>query len=176
MQQGLEVARQNRVYNRVRSEVMQRGLDVAPRLEDSDDDSARGEAAGHESRALKSKNIIEVGAGYGSEVPKSLHNCQAMLQLIYTRAGMAAGCARRTESWSTRDVPERGDAARSGGRSRGLKLAPPLEELSMVSERGIAGRSGTRASNPTKKWKPKLARGDGSEVPKSLHECPGMIS
>ncbi|KAF2591710.1 hypothetical protein F2Q70_00039984 [Brassica cretica] len=45
---------------------------------------------------------------------------------------MAAGCARRAESWSTRDVPERGDAARSGGRSvrrqRGLKLAPPLEE------------------------------------------------
>ena len=46
----------------------QRGLDVAPRLKDSDDDSARGDAAGHGSRALKSKNIIEAGAGYGSDV------------------------------------------------------------------------------------------------------------
>ncbi|KAF3601202.1 hypothetical protein F2Q69_00036899 [Brassica cretica] len=73
-QRGLVLAHQNRIYNRVRSGVMQRGLDVAPRLEDSDDDSARGDAAGHESRTLKSQNIIEVGAGYGSEVPKSLHD------------------------------------------------------------------------------------------------------
>ncbi|KAF3569786.1 hypothetical protein F2Q69_00060707 [Brassica cretica] len=58
---------------------MQQGLDVAPQLEDSDDDSARGDAAGHESCALKSKNIIEVGAGFGSEVPKPLHDCPGMI-------------------------------------------------------------------------------------------------
>ncbi|KAF3572078.1 hypothetical protein F2Q69_00060708 [Brassica cretica] len=52
-----------------------------------------------------------------------------MVQLIYTRAGMAAGCARRTESWSTRDVPERGDAARSGGRSVRLQLELTWSEL-----------------------------------------------
>ncbi|KAF2556970.1 hypothetical protein F2Q68_00015826 [Brassica cretica] len=46
----------------------QRGLDVAPRLEESDEDSARGDAAGHWSRALKSKKTIEAGAGYGSDV------------------------------------------------------------------------------------------------------------
>ncbi|KAF3538390.1 hypothetical protein F2Q69_00019972 [Brassica cretica] len=54
-QRGLVHARQNIVYNRVWSGVMQRGLDVASRLEDSDDGSAWGDAAGQGSRASKSK-------------------------------------------------------------------------------------------------------------------------
>ncbi|KAF2618926.1 hypothetical protein F2Q68_00040679 [Brassica cretica] len=166
MQRGLVLERQNRVYNRVRSGVMQRGLDVAPRLEDSDDDSARGDAAGHESRALKSKNIIEVGAGFGSEVPKPLHDCP--------ERGMAAGCARRAESWSTRDVPERGDAARSGGRSRGLKLAPPLEEP--VDGFRARYRSEVWYSRVKSKNINEVGVGYGSEVPKPLHDCSSMIS
>ncbi|KAF3510626.1 hypothetical protein F2Q69_00001734 [Brassica cretica] len=42
---------------------------------------------------------------------------------------MAVGCARRAESWSTRDVPERGDAARSGGRSVRRQLERTWSEL-----------------------------------------------
>ena len=59
--------------------MMQRGLDVAPRFEDSDDGSARGVAAGFETRASKIKNMNDVGAGYGSEVPKPLHDSPGMI-------------------------------------------------------------------------------------------------
>ena len=59
--------------------MMQRGLDVAPRFEDSDDSSARGVAAGFEARASKIQNINDIRAGYGSEVPKPLHDSPGMI-------------------------------------------------------------------------------------------------
>ncbi|KAF3492495.1 hypothetical protein DY000_02054760 [Brassica cretica] len=42
---------------------------------------------------------------------------------------MAAGCARRAERLSTRDVLERGDATRSGGRSVRRQLERAWSEL-----------------------------------------------
>ncbi|KAF3522807.1 hypothetical protein F2Q69_00047985 [Brassica cretica] len=51
-----------------RAKCCERGLDVAPRFEYSDDGSARGVAAGFETRASKIQNMNDVGAGYGREV------------------------------------------------------------------------------------------------------------
>ncbi|KAF2618927.1 hypothetical protein F2Q68_00040678 [Brassica cretica] len=76
---GDEVACRIRTHNRSWSGVWQRGLKLAPPLEEPVDGfRARYRSEVWYSR-FKSKNIIEVGAGYGSEVPKPLHDCSSMI-------------------------------------------------------------------------------------------------